>query len=148
MKVILTQDVKGQGKKGQLVNVSDGYARNFLLPKGLAQEATKSNINVMEGQAASAEFRRQKDIEEAQAIAEKMKELTVELKAKSGENGKLFGSITAKDISEALTMQHHIKIDKKKFVLPEGIKSLGTTIVDVKIHPGVTGKINVKVSAL
>ena len=148
MKVILNQDVKGQGKKGQLVNVSDGYARNFLLPKGLAQEATKSNINVMEGQAASAEFRRQKEIEEAQATAEKMKELTVELKAKSGENGKLFGSITAKDIAEALTMQHHIKIDKKKFVVPDGIKMLGVTTVDVKIHPGVTGKIKVSVSAL
>ena len=148
MKVILNQDVKGQGKKGQLVNVSDGYARNFLLPKGLAQEATKSNINVMEGQAASAEFRRQKEIEEAQATAEKMKELTVELKAKSGENGKLFGSITAKDIAEALTMQHHIKIDKKKFVVPDGIKMLGVTTVDVKIHSGVTGKIKVNVSAL
>ena len=148
MKVILTQDVKGQGKKGQLVEVSDGYGRNYLLPRGLAKEATNSNINVMEGQAASAEFRRQKEIEEAQALSEKMKEISVELKAKAGENGKLFGSITSKDVAEALTSQHHIKIDKKKFVLPDGIKNLGTTTVEIKIHAGIIGKLRVNVTAL
>lgn len=146
MKVILTQDVKGQGKKGDLVNVSDGYGRNYLLPRGLAKEATKSNLNVMEGQAASAEYRRQKDLEEAQSVADKFKDIKVILTAKAGENGKLFGSITSKDIAEALTMQHHIKLDKKKFVLPDGIKTLGTTIVDVKIHSGVVGKLNVQVN--
>ncbi len=148
MKVLLTQDVKGKGKKGQMVEVSDGYGRNYLLPRGLAKEATNSNINVMEGQAASAEFRRQKEIEEAQALSEKLKELTVELKAKAGENGKLFGSITSKDVSEELTKQHHIKIDKKKFVLPDGIKMLGTTTVDIKIHAGISGKLKVNVTAL
>ncbi len=147
MKVILTADVKGQGKKGELVDVSDGYGRNYLLPRGLAKLATKENLNVMEGQAASAEYRRQKAVEEAQAIADSMKDITVELKAKAGENGKLFGSITAKDVSEELKMQHHIKIDKKKFVLPDGIKSLGMVTVDVKIHPGVVGKLKVNVSA-
>lgn len=147
MKVILTQDVKGHGKKGELVNVSDGYGRNYLLPRGLAKEATKANLNVMEGQAASAEYRRQKELEEAQAISDKMKELTVNLKAKAGENGKLFGSITAKDVAEALTMQHHIKLDKKKFVVPDGIKTLGITTVDVKIHPGIVGKLKVSVTA-
>lgn len=147
MKVILNQDVKGQGKKGQLVDVSDGYARNFLLPKGLAKEATKSNINVMEGQAASAEYHRQKELEEAQQTADKIKELKVTLTAKAGENGKLFGSITTKDVADALTMQHHIKIDKKKFVLPDGIKTLGVTCVDIKIHPGVVAKLNVEVKA-
>lgn len=147
MKVILTQDVKGHGKKGELVNVSDGYGRNYLLPRGLAKEATKANLNVMEGQAASAEYRRQKELEEAQAISDKMKELTVNLKAKAGENGKLFGSITAKDVAEALTMQYHIKLDKKKFVVPDGIKTLGITTVDVKIHPGVVGKLKVSVTA-
>ncbi len=148
MKVILTQDVKGKGKKGQMVEVSDGYGRNYLLPRGLAKEATNSNINVMEGQAASAEFRRQKEIEEAQALSEKLKEIKVELKAKAGENGKLFGSITSKDVAEALTSQHHIKIDKKKFVLPDGIKTLGTTNVEIKIHAGITGKLCVNVTAL
>lgn len=148
MKVILTQDVKGKGKKGQMVEVSDGYGRNYLLPRGLAKEATNSNINVMEGQAASAEFRRQKEIEEAQALSVKLKDIAVELKAKAGENGKLFGSITSKDVAEALTSQHHIKIDKKKFVLPDGIKTLGTTTVEIKIHAGITGKLRVNVTAL
>ena len=125
MQVILTRDVKGQGKKGQMVNVSDGYARNYLLPRGLAEPATKSNINV-----------------------EKMKEIKVVLKAKAGENGKLFGSVTSKDVAEALTSQHHIKLDKKKFVMPDGIKTLGTTTVDVKIYTGVVGKLNVVVEQI
>lgn len=147
MKVILNQDIKGQGKKGQMVEVSEGYGRNYLLPRGLAKEATKSNINVMEGQAASAEFHKQQELEAAQKIAESMKEIKVVLTAKAGDNGKLFGSITSKDVAEALKMQHHIKIDKKKFVLPDGIKTLGTTIVDVKIHPGVVGKLSVEIKA-
>jgi len=148
MKVILNQDVKGQGKKGQLVEVSDGYARNFLLPKKLAKEATKENINVMQGQQESLEYRKKKELEEATALAEKMKEITVSLKAKAGENGKLFGSVTSKDVAEALISQHHIKIDKKKFVLPDGIKVLGTTEVEIKIHQGVVGKIKVNVESL
>jgi len=148
MKVILNQDVKGQGKKGDLIDVSDGYARNFLLPKKLAKEATKENINVMKGQQESREYRQQKELEEAQAIAEKISSVSVLMKAKAGENGKLFGSITSKDVSEALTSQHHIKIDKKKFNLPDGIKALGTVTVDIKIHPGVVAKLKVEVSAL
>lgn len=148
MKVILNQDIKGQGKKGQMVEVSDGYARNYLLPKKLAKEATKVNINVMQGQKESEEFRKKKELEEAQEIAKRMETLTVKLSAKAGENGKLFGSITSKDVAEALTMQHHIKLDKKKFVLPDGIKTLGTTEVDVKIHTGVTGKLKVQVENL
>lgn len=147
MKLILTQDVKGQGKKGQLVEVSDGYGRNYLLPRGLAKEATKENINVMEGQAASAEYKRQKAIEEAQALAEKLKEVTVVMNTKAGDNGKLFGAITTKDIAEALDAQHGIKLDKKKFNLPGGIKTLGFTEVEIKIHPGVNGKLKVNVTA-
>ncbi|MCX7715718.1 MAG: 50S ribosomal protein L9 [Clostridia bacterium] len=146
MKVILNQDVKGQGKKGDMIEVSDGYARNFLIPRKLASEATKENINIMQGQREAADYRKKKELEEARQIAAKMEEITVELKAKAGENGKLFGSITSKDIAEELKMQHHIKIDKKKFVLPEGIKTLGTTVVDVKIYPEVTGKLKVRVS--
>ncbi|MDY3928120.1 MAG: 50S ribosomal protein L9 [Clostridia bacterium] len=145
MKVILNQDVKGQGKKGDLINVSDGYARNFLLPRNLAKEATKENINVMKSQQESREYRQQVELEEAQATAKKIDEAVVTLSAKAGDNGKLFGSITSKDVSEALTMQHHIKIDKKKFVMPDGIKTLGVTSVDVKVHPGVTAKLKVEV---
>ena len=145
MKVILNQDIKGQGKKGQMVEVSEGYGRNYLLPRGLAKEATKSNINVMEGQAASAEFHKQQELEAAQKIAESMKEIKVVLTAKAGDNGKLFGSITSKDVAEALKMQHHIKIDKKKFVLPDGIKVLGVTEVTVKPYTGVSGTLKVNV---
>ena len=144
MQVILTRDVKGQGKKGHMVNVSDGYARNYLLPRGLAEPATKSNINVMKGKKESLEYKKKVELEEANAIAEKMKEIKVVLKAKAGENGKLFGSVTSK----ALTSQHHIKLDKKKFVMPDGIKTLGTTTVDVKIYTGVVGKLNVVVEQI
>ena len=144
MQVILTRDVKGQGKKGQMVNVSDGYARNYLLPRGLAEPATKSNINVMKGKQESLEYKKKVEL----AIAEKMKEIKVVLKAKAGENGKLFGSVTSKDVAEALTSQHHIKLDKKKFVMPDGIKTLGTTTVDVKIYTGVVGKLNVVVEQI
>ncbi len=145
MQVILTQDVKGQGKKGQMVKVSDGYARNYLLPKGLATEATKENINVMKGKAESLEYKLRTEREEAQRIVDKMKEIEVVLSAKSGANGKLFGSITSKDIAEELTKQHHIKIDKKKFVLPDGIKTIGTTEVEVKVYPQISGKLKVVV---
>ena len=138
MQVILTRDVKGQGKKGQMVNVSDG----------LAEPATKSNINVMKGKQESLEYKKKVELEEANAIAEKMKEIKVVLKAKAGENGKLFGSVTSKDVAEALTSQHHIKLDKKKFVMPDGIKTLGTTTVDVKIYTGVVGKLNVVVEQI
>ncbi len=148
MQVILTRDVKGQGKKGQMVNVSDGYARNYLLPRGLAELATKSNINVMKGKQESLEYKKKVELEEANTIAEKMKEIKVVLKAKAGENGKLFGSVTSKDVAEALTSQHHIKLDKKKFVMPDGIKTLGTTTVDVKIYTGVVGKLNVVVEQI
>lgn len=144
MQVILTQDVKGQGKKGQMVNVSDGYARNFLLPRGLAQEATKENINVMKGKAESLEYKIRVEKEEAQKIVDKMKEIEVVLTAKAGANGKLFGSITSKDVAEALTAQHHIKLDKKKFVMND-IKTMGTTEVEIKVYTGIVGKLKVVV---
>lgn len=145
MQVILTQDVKGQGKKGQLVNVSDGYARNFLLPKGLATEATNSNLNVLKGKKESLEFKIKTETEEANKIVEKMKDITVEIKAKAGDNGKLFGSVTSKDVADALTAQHHIKLDKKKFVMPDGIKVLGVTEVTVKVYTGINGTLKVNV---
>ena len=145
MQVILTQDVKGQGKKGQMIKVSDGYARNFLFPKGLATEATKSNINVLKGKQESLEYKIKTETEEAKKIAERMKEIEVVIKTKAGSNGKLFGSVTSKDVAAALTEQHHIKLDKKKFVMPDGIKTLGTTIVNVKLYTGVTGELKVSV---
>lgn len=144
MQVILTQDVKGQGKKGQMVKVSDGYARNYLLPRGLAQEATKENINVMKGKAESLEYKIKTEKEAAQKIVDSLKEIEVVLSAKCGANGKLFGSITSKDVAEALKMQHHIKLDKKKFVMND-IKTLGTTEVDVKVYTGIAGKLKVVV---
>lgn len=148
MQVILTQDVKGQGKKGDLINVSDGYARNFLLPRKLATEATKENLSVLKSQKDAADYRMQQELAQAKETAAKLENVTVSLQAKSGENGKLFGSVTAKDVSEELIKQHHIKIDKKKFVLHDGIKTLGTTEVEVKVYPGVTAKLKVKVTEL
>ena len=145
MKVILTQDIKGQGKKGQLVEVSDGYARNFLMPRGLAQEATKENLNVMHGKQEAEAYKKQMALDDAKELAKKLGELTVEIKAKSGENGKLFGSVTSKEIVEELLGAHHIKIDKKKLVLPDGIKTLGTTEVEIKLHPGVSARLKVSV---
>lgn len=145
MQVILTADVKGQGKKGDLINVSDGYARNFLLPRGLATEATKSAVNEMKGQQDAAAYRKQKEREEAQALCEKLKDVTVTIQAKSGENGKLFGSITSAEIAERLKMDHHIVIDKKKLVLGESIKALGSIDVPVKLYAGVTGELKVKI---
>ncbi len=147
MKVILTQDVKGQGKKGDMINVSDGYARNFLFPKKLATEATKSAINEMKGQKDAAAYRKQKELEEAQGIAVKIEEVTVVLNAKSGDNGKLFGSITSGEIVDVLKMTHHIVVDKKKLVLSEPIKATGDFEIPVKLYPGVTPTLKVKVES-
>lgn len=146
MKVILTQDIKGQGKKGQLVEVSDGYARNFLMPRGLAREATKENLNVMHGQQEAEAYKKQMALEDAQKLAAGLAEITLQIKAKSGENGKLFGSVTSKEIAEELLASHHLKVDKKKMVLPDGIKSLGVTEVEIKLHPGVSAKLKVSVT--
>lgn len=146
MQVILTQDVKGQGKKGDVVNVSDGYARNFLIAKGLGIEATKSNMNDLKGKKESAEYKIKTDTEEAKKLAETLKDITVNLSAKAGDNGKLFGSITSKDVADALTNQHHIKLDKKKFHLPDGIKTLGVTEVTVKLYTGISGTLKVNVT--
>ncbi len=148
MKVILQADVKGQGKKGDIKEVSDGYARNFLFPKKLAIEATKTNINAVEGKKEAAAYHKGKEIEEATALKEKLSTLSVKLSAKAGEGGRLFGSITNKDIAEALKMQCHIVIDKKKFVVPDGgIKSIGTLEVDVKVYPEISGKLKVVIEA-
>ena len=146
MKVILQQDVKGQGKKGQLVEVSEGYARNFLLPRKLAIEATTDAINTLnlKEKARKAEEARQKA--EAEAISAKLKDCPVKLTAKAGNGGKLFGAVTTKEISDGLKKQYNIDIPKQKLVLDEPIKSFGTYQVKAKLGFEINGTVSVTVS--
>ena len=146
MKVILQQDVKGQGKKGQLVDVSDGYARNFLLPKKLAVVATAENLNTMKQQekAKAAQIAAEKAA--AQEIATKLEGILVKIPAKAGNGGKLFGSVTSKEISDALKAQSGMDIAKTKIVLPESIKAFGTYQVKCKLGYEISGVINVVVT--
>ena len=146
MKVILNADIKGVGKKNEIINASDGYARNFLFPKKLAVPADAQNMNVLNAKKASEQHKKNVEFEEAKKTQEKMKEIVVKIKTKAGENGKTFGSITSKEISENLEKQFKIKVDKKKISLPEQIKTLGTYIVDVKLFEGVVGKLTVVVT--
>lgn len=147
MKVIFLQDVKGQGKKGEIKNVSDGYAKNFLLPKGAAVEATNSNLNDIKGKNESIQYQKDMAEENARILSKKLEDVSLVLTAKSGDNGKLFGSITAKDVADELKKLSKIDIDKRKIVLPDGIKALGEYTLDVKLHPGITGKLKVTVKA-
>ncbi|NAP00489.1 50S ribosomal protein L9 [Halomonas sp. MG34] len=146
MKVILLQDVKGKGKKGDVKNVSDGYARNYLLKNNLAEEATNANMKALEAQKKKSEQLEQQEKEEAMDLKDTLAELTVELKAKSGDSGRLFGSITSKQIAEALQKEHGYKIDKRKIELGEPIRALGYTTVPVKLHQEVSGSIKVHVA--
>lgn len=145
MKVILTKDVKGTGKKGDAVNVADGYARNFLFPKGLAVEANASNINELNQQKSSIAHKKQVELETAKDLAERLKDVTVTIKAKSGANGKLFGSVTSKDIAEELKKQKGIALDKR-WIETEAIKSLGEHTVGIWLHPQVSTSIKVTIS--
>lgn len=145
MKVILIKDVKGLGKKGDVVKAKDGYARNYLLPKGLAKEATDGNIKVLKEQKTAKKIKEQEELKKAKELSQKISEKEVKIKSKAGENGKLFGSITTKDIADALKKQHKIKIDKRKIVLDNNIKTLGVTIVEVKVYPQVSAKLKVHV---
>lgn len=133
MKVIFTQDVKGKGKKGEVKEVPVGYANNFLLKKNYAVEATPGNLKQLELQKKRAKQERQQEIEDAKALKETLSNIEVEVSAKTGEGGKLFGSVSTKQIAEALKAQHDIKIDKRKMDLPNGIHSLGYTNVPVKL---------------
>ncbi len=139
MKVILQADVKGQGKKGQLINVSDGYARNFLLPKGLAVEANSENLNVMKTKDAAEQHRLALEKAAAQELAGKLSGKTVKLTAKAGANGKFFGSVTSKEIAEAVHAQLSLEINKKKISAPE-IKAFGTYEADAKIYTDISAK--------
>ncbi|HDA7242724.1 TPA: 50S ribosomal protein L9 [Staphylococcus aureus] len=143
MKVIFTQDVKGKGKKGEVKEVPVGYANNFLLKKNYAVEATPGNLKQLELQKKRAKQERQREIEDAKALKETLSNIEVEVSAKTGEGGKLFGSVSTKQIAEALKAQHDIKIDKRKMDLPNGIHSLGYTNVPVKLDKEVEGTIRV-----
>lgn len=145
MKVILKADVKGKGKKGDLLEVSEGYGRNFLLPRGLAELATADNLN-LKRQADEAQARRVAlEQQNARDIAAKLKDIKVEIKAKSGAGGRLFGAVTAKEISEALKAQHGIEVAKNKIVLDEQIKAFGTYLVKAKLYTEIAGEIHVQV---
>ena len=145
MKVILQQDVKGQGKKGQLVDVSDGYARNFLLPKKLAVPATAENLNTMKLQEKARAAQEAAEKAEAQELSAKLQAVIVKIPAKAGEGGRLFGAVTSKEISDALMEQHGMNIAKSKLVLDEPIKSCGSYQIRAKLGYEITGTVNVLV---
>lgn len=147
MIVILNKDVKGTGKAGDVVKVSDGFARNMLLPKGLATEATQGNIRHLEKQKAIAAEKKAEEKAKAVAQAEKIKEISVVIKTKAGDGGKIFGSITSKDIAEALKEQHKIDVDKKKIQLGTPIKNIGEMSVDIKLYSEVSASLKVIVEA-
>ncbi|MBQ4116024.1 MAG: 50S ribosomal protein L9 [Clostridia bacterium] len=146
MKVILTQDVKSQGKKGQLINVSDGYARNFLLPKGLAVEADATAMNDLKNKESSRLHKIELEKQAANDIAKKLETITVKLQAKAGADGRLYGSVTSLDIANALEEQHKIQVDKRKIQLSDPLKTFGVHTVSVKLYTEITGKINVVIS--
>lgn len=145
MKVIFKQDVKGHGKKGEVKDVAEGFARNYLFPRKLAVEASTANLNVLKEQQRRARLRKERERDEAQKLAERLKDLRVVISAKAGEGGRLFGAVTSKQISRYLKDVHGIQVDKKKIQLEEPIRSLGVTQVPVKLHPEVTVTIPVQV---
>ena len=146
MKVILLEDVKALGKKGEIVNVNDGYARNFIFPKKLGLEATAKNLNDLKLQQANQEKKAKELLEAAQAFAKDLENRTVSIKMKAGEGGKAFGSVSSKEIVAEFKAQHGIELDKKKIVLADSLKTFGNYEVAIKLHPQVTGKFTVKVT--
>lgn len=147
MKVILLEDVKSLGKKGEIVNVNDGYARNFILPKKLGLEATSKNLNDLKLQKQNDEKVAQEKLDAAKALAEEIKEKSITVKIQAGVEGKVFGSISSKEIAIEAKKQLNMDIDKKKIVIPDAIKSLGTYNVNIKLHKDVTATLAVKVEA-
>jgi len=145
MKVILLKDVKSMGKKGDLVSASDGYARNYLFPKGLAQEATEGNLHILNNKKEAERRQKLAEIEAAQKLAESLKGKQIKLTVKSGENGRLFGSITGKDIADEINKNFKVNIDKKKIVV-DTIRQLGIYDVEVKLYPEISTKIKLVVS--
>lgn len=145
MKVILKADIKGVGKKDQVINASDGYARNFLFPKDLAVEANNENMTKLEAKQNSAKFQKEQEKEEALKVADKLSKILLKIKVKSGENGKIFGGVSTKEIAQELEKEYKIQVDKKKIDLKETIKVLGTQTVEIKLFEGVIGKLKVDV---
>lgn len=146
MKIILLQDEKKLGKKGEIIEASEGYARNYIIPKKIGAEATPRNLNELKLQKANEERQAKEILEAAQAIAKDLEEKIVVVKIKAGEGGRAFGSVSTKEIAAAYKEQYGIELDKKKIVLPESLKSFGNHEVPVKLHPKVTGKLTVKVT--
>ena len=144
MKVILLDNIKGVGKKDEIINASDGYARNFLFPKKLAVEANNENLNKLKAKKQSEQYKKDVDKANAEKIASQLNDITLSIKVKAGENGKIFGGVTSKEISEELKKQYKLEIDKKKIVLNENIKNIGSFDISVKLYEGVTGKLKVK----
>lgn len=145
MKLILLQDVKSVGKKGELINASEGYAKNFLLPKKLAVEATKSNLNDYELKQKADAKRREEELEKARETAKALEEQTVTIKVKTGGNGKLFGSVTNKEVAEAIIEQTKLEFDKKKVSIGDPIKMVGERTAVIKLHPKVTAEVKIKI---
>ena len=145
MKVILQADIKGVGRKNEIINASDGYARNFLFPKKLAVEANSANMSKLKAENDSKQYKKSMEKEEAQKVADKMSKIMVTIEVKTGTNGKVFGGVSAKEISDNLEKQHSIKVDKKKIELKETIKVLGMQTVEIKLFEGIVGKIKVNV---
>jgi large subunit ribosomal protein L9 len=146
MKVIFLKDVKGKGKKGEIKNVADGYAQNYLIKNGLAVEATKQNISRLEGQKRLEAKNAAQELQDAKDLKEKLENITLEIKAKAGDGGRLFGSVSTKQIAQSLEKNFGIKIDKRKMDCNEGIRSLGVTNVPIKLHPEVKATLKVHVT--
>ncbi|MDR1438926.1 MAG: 50S ribosomal protein L9 [Clostridiales bacterium] len=147
MKVILKEEVKGLGKKEDMVNVSDGYARNFLFPRGIAVEATKDNLNIMKTRKDAEKTKSDRERAHAESLAAKISGLELAIKCKAGAHAQLFGSITSKDIADELKAKFGLDVDKKKIALDEPLKTLGEHIVGVRLHKGITAKLKVSVEA-
>lgn len=147
MKVILLKDIKGTGKKGDIINASDGHARNFLFPRKLAKPATDGNMSALQHQQKSADKKKAEDLAAAKELAGEIEKIEIVFKTQAGDGGRLFGSITSKDIAERLNKDHKIKVDKKKIVMDGPIKLLGTEEIKIKVYPKVVAKLKVKVEA-
>lgn len=145
MKVILLDNIKGVGKKDEIINANDGYARNYLLPKKLAVEATNQNLSLLKGKQDSNAHKKAEEKKEAEIIKEKISKITLKIQVKAGANGKIFGGVTAKEISDQLKKQYNIDIDKKKIDIKETIKTLGVFKINAKLFEGVIGTINVRI---
>ena len=145
MKVVLLQEVKKLGKKGEILEVAEGYARNFLLPKKLAAAATADTLNQLQQQKAAAADRQKRQLEEAKLLASQLAKIEVKVAAKAGEGGKLFGAVTTKDVADAAKAQHGLELDRRKMDIPEPIKNLGPAAVVLKLHPEVTTEIKIQV---